>query len=314
MQNPAQATERPGEVAARAQLFAKVYAQMGYAGMNVGAHELGYGLTELRAFGKAAKMPLLSANIRDAKTDKHAFEPYLVRQMGPLKVAVFGLVTPQPMEPGKLFADQGLKALDPVAVARDLVPELRKLGVDTVVVLSQLRRSEIEALANQVPGIDLVLGSMDMELTMQPLTLGKQALFADAFTKGKYIAEVTISVRGRRDRLYAANARDAKIAERADASRQVQEFAAQLESAGQPGSALQLNDETKKVLESQLVAARARQQRLTMEIEGSDGSLPADASTVDLVAAALAATVVDDPTVDKWVKAHQEKFPKVGGH
>lgn len=312
MQNPS-GTERPGEIEARTALFAKVYAHMGYFALNVGAHELAIGLSPLRKFAKDAKLQLISANVRDSKSGEAAFAPYVVRQVGPLKVGIFGL-TAQPLDLDKLVIQQGLQLQDPVAAARQVVPELRKNGVDVVVLLSQLRRTDIEAITNQVPGIDLVLGSMDAELTMQPVTVGKQTLFVDAFTKGKYLTEVAISVRGNRTRLYPARLREALMAERSEAANQVQMLASQLESAAAPNSPLRLTEETRKIMESQLTAARARQQRLTMQMESTDQQLPPDATTLDVQAGALAQDVKDDPTVDTWVKKHQQKFPKLGGH
>ncbi len=306
-------SERPGEVEARTALFAKVYAHMGYFALNVGAHELAIGTGPLRRFAKDAKLQLISANVREKSSGGAAFAPYVVRQVGPLKIGIFGL-TAQPLELDKLVIQQGLQIQDPVAAARQVVPELRQQGVDLVVLLSQLRRTDIEAVANQVPGIDLVLGSMDAELTMQPVTVGKQTQFVDAFTKGKYLSEVAISVRGNRARLYPARLREALMAERSEAANQVQMLAGQLESAAAPNSSLRLTEETRKIMESQLTAARARLQRLTMQVEATDQSLPPDATTLDVQAGALAQDIKDDPTVDAWVKKHQQKFPKLGGH
>ncbi|MBM4342962.1 MAG: hypothetical protein FJ100_06255 [Deltaproteobacteria bacterium] len=308
------ATERPGEVAARSEFVARIYAQLGYAAVNVGAHELAAGLGELRRFGKLAKLQLLSANLRDAKTGAPAFDRYLVRQVGPLKVAVVGVVSAALADRGRLIDGQGLDVVDPIAVLQDLVPTLRKQGAELVVVLSQLRRNEIESLAHRVPAVDLVLGSMDMELTLQPLTVGKQALWVDAYTKGKYVVDVAISVRGNRDRFLAANLRDAKLTERADAARQLQDLTAQLDDADRPGGALQLTAETRAAMEAQRTAARARLQRLTHEVENADTHVPADASTVEVLAAALATSVADDPAIDKQVKAFQVKYPKLPGH
>lgn len=312
MQNPS-GTERPGEIQARAGLFAKVYASLGYFALNVGAHELALGLTPLRQFAKDAKLQLISSNVRDAKTGQAVFLPYAIRQVGPLKIGIFGL-TAAPLDIGKLVVDQGLRMQEAVTSAREIVPELRKQGVDAVVLLSQLRRADIEAVANQVPGIDLVLGSMDSELTLQPVTVGRQTLFVDAFTKGKYVAEVAISVRGNRTRIYPSRLREALMAERSEAASQVQNLAAQLEASNRADSPLRLTDETRKIMESQLTGARARLQRLTMQLEGTEQKLPPDATTAEITAGALSQDVKDDPQVDAWVKKHQQKFPKLGGH
>lgn len=313
VRNAGQPTERPGEVATRAELFAKAYAQMGYAALNVGAHELTYGVAGLQAFGKLGKLTVLSTNIVHAKTQAPVFATSWVRQLGPLKVGVLGLTTPQPANPGQLIDDQGLQVLDPVASAKQAVPLLRQQGVELVIVLTQLRRTEMEAVVNQVPGIDLVLGSTDMELTDQPITLGTQTLFVDGYTRGKYVADLTIHVRGQRDRFYAADLRSAKTTERSDAARQVQEVTSQLESADRPDSPLRLTAETKRIMQAQLAAARARQQRLTMELEGGALTIPPDASTIDVLAVPLPTTLGEDAAIAKLVAAFLAKYPKLTG-
>lgn len=287
---------------------------MGYAAVNVGAHELAVGVADVLRFGKLAKVAMLSANIRDAKTHEPIFQATWIRQVGPLKVGMIGLVTQNVVDPGKLVIDRGMEILDPISVARELVPQLRQQGVELVVVLSQLHRADIEALANRVPGIDLILGSTDSDLTMQPVTMGSQTLFVDAYTKGKYMAQVSIDVRAKRDRFWPTKMREALTAERAEAANQSQSLVSQLEAADKPDSVLKLTKDTRAVMEAQLAAARARMQRLTMQIEAVDGKIPQDASTVDLVQAALAQDVKDDPAIDKIVKEHLTKFPKLGSH
>lgn len=313
VRSPGVPVERPGEVQFRGEVFAKAYAQMGYAALNVGAHELAYGVQGLRAFGKLGKLTVLSTNIVDAKTHLPAFAPMLVRQVGPLKIGVLGLTTPQPADPGKLIDDQGLLVLDTVTAAKQAVAQLHQQGVDVVVVLSQLRRSEIETLVNQVSGIDLVLGSTDMDLTAQPITVGAQSLFVDGYTRGKYVTDLTIQLRGNRGRLYAANLREAKTTERADAARQVQELTSQLESADKPDAALRLTDETRRLMVNQRTAARARQERLTMELEGNALVVPPDATTLDVQAVPLPTTLGEDAAIAKLVKAYLDKYPKAVG-
>lgn len=309
------APERPGETAARLDVYAKAYAHMGYSLLNVGAHELTVGVGDLQKFGKAAKLSLLSANIRDAKTHEPVFQPSYIKQIGPLRIGFVGLVSTNMPNAGKLVLEPGLEVQDPVLAAKDLVPKLRAQGCDMIVVLSQLHRADVEALSNQVPGIDLVLGSLDSELTMQPSTMGHQTLFIDAFTKGKYISQITVNVRGKRDRYWPANVRDALASERGEAANQVQSLMSELEAVDRPGSVIKLTPDTRKTMEAQLSSAKARLQRLTLQLDSSDGKAPPDASTVEIAQSPLATDVPDDPVVDKWVKAMQDKFPKsVGGH
>ena len=62
------------------------------------------------------------------------------------------------------------------------------------------------------------------------------------------------------------------------------------------------------MLEKQLVAKRAKLQRLSLELQAD--ALPADASTVTLSVIGLEVGLADEPGVAEWVAAYQKKFPK----
>ena len=119
---------------------------MGYSLLNIGAHELTVGVGDLQKFGKAAKLSLLSANIRDAKTHEPVFQPSYIKQIGALRIGFVGLVSTNMPNAGKLVLEPGLEVQDPVLAAKDLVPKLRAQGCDMIVVLSQLHRADVEAL------------------------------------------------------------------------------------------------------------------------------------------------------------------------
>lgn len=308
--NPSALTEREGEAVARADVFGTVMAQMGYAAQHVGVHELALGLAELRKWSAKHRIPLLSTNVYT--TDgKPAFQRTLSRKVGMLQVCMLGLMSDSPPDLGRNVLDQGLAVREPAAEAKAAVRELEGQGCELIVLLSQLRRQEIEKVVAAAPGIDLVLGSTDMDLTMQLTTMGK-GLYADAFTKGKYVGEVVASIGERKDQFVAANLRASLQSERVNLAQQVQSFQAQLETANTPGGPLQLNAETRQVMERQLAAARARLQRVTMDLEGVFES-PKGASTLDLVMTALGTDVKDDPAVDKVVQKLKEKYPKAPG-
>jgi hypothetical protein len=155
---------------------------------------------------------------------------------------------------------------------------------------------------------------MDMELTIQPSMLGKQTLFVDAFTKGKYLMDIGISVRAQRNKLVPARLREALQTERSEAAAQLQTLVSQLEGADRADSPLKLTAETRKIMQAQIDNGRARIQRLTAQLDSADSRIPEDATTVDLQAVALSQELHDDPQVDGWVKQHQKRYAKLGGH
>ncbi len=303
-------TERPGEGVARAEVFLQVMHKMGYAAINVGIGELALGLEPLQRLAKQYKMPLLSANL--LHQGKPVFAPTWVKDYGLVKVGVFGLITSTPPELGKWVANQGLNIADPVGSAKQAVAELRQQHCELIVLLSQLSRQEAQVVADQVPEITLILGSTGMEASTQLTAMG-HGFFADAFTKGKYMGEILVSVRGDKTQFYAANLRSSLAAERADLASQVQGLQSQLETANKPGGPLQLTPETRQQMERQLAGVRAHLQRVSMELEGNIET-PTSASTVELTMGSLDNEIVDDAWADAKVKKLQEKFPKQNGH
>ena len=68
---------------------------MGYDAMVLGNHEFNYGLKNLDRARATAKFPWLSANTRvSAGASNQAFEPYLLKTIDGVRVAIIGVTTP----------------------------------------------------------------------------------------------------------------------------------------------------------------------------------------------------------------------------
>lgn len=116
----------------------------------VGNHEFDRGVTELRRLqsggcpregcksGQAfsgAKFPFLAANVIVRDAGKPLFPPYAIREFGGIKVAFIGVTlksTPAILSPR---AVAGLEFHDEADTVNNLVPELKRAGVEAMVVL-----------------------------------------------------------------------------------------------------------------------------------------------------------------------------------
>lgn len=111
------------------------------------------GIENLQARIAQAKCSVLAANVKVKATDKPLANDSVIRQVGPLKVAFFGLCTVRTEEPsGKTVA-----VADAIDTARGLVPQLRKQA-DVVVAVTHLGFPVDLQLAKSVDGIDVILG------------------------------------------------------------------------------------------------------------------------------------------------------------
>ena len=83
--------------------------------------------------------------------------PYLVRDVGGIRVAILGLTTRDIVSIVSRVQNGGVAVSDPVAVAAVLVPELRRKA-DLVIALTHIGVDEDRRLAARVRGIDVIVG------------------------------------------------------------------------------------------------------------------------------------------------------------
>ncbi|HTK28655.1 MAG TPA: bifunctional UDP-sugar hydrolase/5'-nucleotidase [Vicinamibacterales bacterium] len=148
---------------------------LGYDAMAVGNHEYNFGLGVLAKARREARFPFLSANTYKKGTNDTAYDPYLVKVVNGVRVAILGLTTPDVPSwetPGNYA---GLEFRNPIEEAGKRVPELRaREHADLVVIAMHMGIGENLAtgtpnpgqlpnenaaldIARQVPGVDLIL-------------------------------------------------------------------------------------------------------------------------------------------------------------
>ncbi|HYM81781.1 MAG TPA: multiheme c-type cytochrome [Candidatus Limnocylindria bacterium] len=127
---------------------------LGTDAVGLSEKDLRFGLAFITQQQKRTQLPIVSANLFRRDSKKTVFPAYLVKQIGGVKVGVFGLMSDKvPLGP----AQDSLRVEEPAAAARRTIAELRKKGVGAIVLLSQLGKVESEDLAAAVPGIDALI-------------------------------------------------------------------------------------------------------------------------------------------------------------
>lgn len=129
---------------------------LGYSLMVAGNHEFDYGYEQLQNIAKQLQFPILSANVIDS-SGKLLLEPYLIKEIGGKKFAFLGLITedtPIVTHPDNV---KGLVFKDPVQTAKEWVPKLQKQA-DEVIIVSHSGLTKDREIAQQVSGIDLIIG------------------------------------------------------------------------------------------------------------------------------------------------------------
>lgn len=172
----------------KARLMVQAMGQMGYDAYNLGVRELAYGQDFIKAQTDQWRVPLLCANLIRAKDGKPFATPYIIKDLGGVRVAVLGLMSGLFNAHKYKPEDEELLVQDPVEVASQLVPRLRGQA-DIVVVLGHIIMEEAEQLAERVPGIQAIILAWAMGIIDPPVEI-KETLILSAGTKGSHLGEL----------------------------------------------------------------------------------------------------------------------------
>lgn len=137
----------------------KLLNAMGYDVMVPGNHDFNYGVERLVELSEMMDFPLITANIQ--KDGRPLFEPYIIKEVDGIKLAFFGLSTPETAYKTNPLNVADLDFVDPVDVANDMVKALEGKA-DFVIALTHLGVDEDSKdtsikVAENVKGIDLII-------------------------------------------------------------------------------------------------------------------------------------------------------------
>jgi 5'-nucleotidase len=129
-----------------------------------GNHEFDFGPEVLRQRMAESKFKWLGANVVDAKTGKIFADtpPFEVREMGGVKVGIFGIVLPETKTTSSPGPDVEFR--DSCETARQIIPQIRAAGAKAIVALTHLSLEEDKALARCAPGINVIIGGHEHSL------------------------------------------------------------------------------------------------------------------------------------------------------
>ena len=128
---------------------------MDYDAMALGPNELALGLSVLRQRIAEAEFAVLSADAVLSDTGELVAVPYTLRAFDGYQVAIIGLSGGGGVP--------GILILDPLETAQNVVAQVMPLA-DVIILLSHAGTSIDQQIAENVPGIDLIIGGGKFEL------------------------------------------------------------------------------------------------------------------------------------------------------
>lgn len=168
---------------------------MGYDAMAVGRLDLAKGVDVLTRRAQEAQFAILSSNLVRKGTQELILPASTIIERDGVRYGILGVTEPQAMQaPG---AAETIEVLDPTQAVRAALPNLSARS-DVVIVLSHLGLNEDLALAEAVPGIDIIVGGRSRQLMRMPEVVGDTIITQMGFD-GEYLGrlDVTVNADGR---------------------------------------------------------------------------------------------------------------------
>ena len=167
--------------------------QMGMAAMTV-HWDFAYGPQRLQELASKLNHPVLAINIYEIKSGKLFFPPYVVREVGGLKIGIIGIgsnIVDTNMPP---HFSEGLHFTEGVKELPGFIQEVRtKQGADLIVVLSHLGFPQDVKLASAVSGIDVLLSGHTHNRLFRPVVQGN-TLIIQSGSLGSFVGRLDLEV------------------------------------------------------------------------------------------------------------------------
>lgn len=172
--------------------------EMKYDAMSPGNHEFNYGTDRLIELSKKLNFPMISVNVK-SKDGKTLFKPYVIKEVGGVKLGIFGLTTPETAYKTNPKNVEQVEFTDPSKEAQAMVDELHKQKVDVIIALGHIGQDKSSQdtslkIVKEVKGIDLFIDGHSHTVLQTGLVADNGTLIASAGEYTKYLGVVDLWV------------------------------------------------------------------------------------------------------------------------
>lgn len=157
---------------------------MKYDALAVGDDEFNFGKEFLQENINKTNLTFLSANL---KSDKAS--PFLIKEIAGIKIAIIGVTTLRAMDKAG-----GIRFIDPKVAVKQAIAELKKAGVNIIVVLGHLSEGEDLSLINYVGGIDILISGYATDKEGPASKVGSTLLLRPSW-QGRRLGKLSLTVK-----------------------------------------------------------------------------------------------------------------------
>jgi 2',3'-cyclic-nucleotide 2'-phosphodiesterase (5'-nucleotidase family) len=176
----------------KAKLSIEAMAKMGYDAYNLGTRELIFGQEFIKSRMASSGIPLLCANVMLTEEGVPFAAPYIIKDLGGVRVGILGLMSNLFIGPRHKPEDKAISVKDYREVASELIPEIKK-QCQIVIVLGHLTLEEAGELAEKVPGISAIILAWGMGAIDPPLEHKGTLILSDG-TQGTHLGELYLEI------------------------------------------------------------------------------------------------------------------------
>ena len=183
------------------------YNKIGCDAINVGKYELLNGLSFLNSISEKTDIPFISANLKNPKTNKLLFEPYLILSRGNLSFGIIGVTSLLPDSSTSVIAD------DFILAGNNYIKQLSK-QTDIIILLVNTDRSSQKDLAKNFKNADFIVASGSTNLTRTNASQEENGPFVFSCGKqGKYLLTIDANLKDSQSPLVNISSHEKKIAD-----------------------------------------------------------------------------------------------------
>ncbi|MDZ7794551.1 MAG: metallophosphoesterase [Spirochaetia bacterium] len=165
--------------------------RVGYTAMAPGNHDFNYGYQKLIELTELMEFDLLATNVE--KEGELLFKPYVVHQMGELKIGIFGLATSDTYSSTHPKNVVGIDFTDMISASEKYVEVLKnREEVDFVIGLTHVGIQSSTKIAESVAGIDLIVDGHSHSFLSSGKRVG-ETLIVQANEYTKYLGKVRVN-------------------------------------------------------------------------------------------------------------------------
>jgi 5'-nucleotidase len=149
-----------------------------------------YGPQAVADLAKYFGRPLLCANFLDQDNKLvEGLEPFTVHDFGAFKLGIIGAT-----DPGRVYNTFfDMRVVNPDDILPELIDQARALGAQAVLMLSHLGLRDDKRIAENITGIDLLIGGHSHELLDPPLQING-TIVAQAGEHGKHLGRLDLTI------------------------------------------------------------------------------------------------------------------------